>query len=710
MGSTVLSKRMLKFSPLWIVLIISETNHALYDPHCNGKTVIVHLFEWRWSSIAEECERFLSNAGYCGVQVSPPNEHVVLPQDDYPWWQRYQPVSYHLDSRSGTRAEFQDMVERCNSVGVRIYVDAVINHMAGMDREGTGSGGSPFNTMNENHDFPAVPYSDADFTPRELCPSGCGCVDNYGDPNIVRNCYLVGLSDLYGATDHVQEMIAGYFNDLIDMGVAGFRVDAAKHMWPEDIAGIQSKLHSLSTKHGFPKESSPFFYHEVIDRNDGAVLVDEYFDLGWVTEFRYSQKIGWAANGDWGMFGGLYDPGWGMGPADRAFVFVDNHDNQRGHGGGGDVVTHQAPELYTAAVCFMLAFDYGFTRVMSSYFFGDDAEMGPPHLDDGQYTTADVPINDDGSCGGGWVCEHRWNAISKMPAFRTACDGAPSENFWSEGDAVGMARTGKGYFAMSKRPLTKTVNTGMPAGEYTNIIDGTKVSVGSDGSASISISNSEGIFAICVGCDGQGPGPTGGPMPSTTTSQNPQPTDRPTDPPTPGEKKRTVIFVEKQTSSGQDVFIRGGVSPSTKVPITMRRLPDQWQLYNDWMVGDNFLDWDGAEDGQGQHYGQDALGTPAGWTTSDYGNQFHHDLNTWGDHYWISDMEMDCSSTKDGWFEVDTFFTNGGEGGESSIQQSACSGNIGGSVPFSTNFHAGRCGYLNVFHYNSNDCSIDSIP
>ncbi len=26
----------------------------------------------------------------------------------------------------------------------------------------------------------------------------------------------------------------------------------------------------------------------MIDRNDGAVLVSEYFDLGWVTEFRYT--------------------------------------------------------------------------------------------------------------------------------------------------------------------------------------------------------------------------------------------------------------------------------------------------------------------------------------------------------------------------------------------------------------------------------------
>ena len=64
----------------------------------------------------------------------------------------------------------------------------------------------------------------------------------------------------------------------------------------------------MPTKHGFSKDSKPFFYHEVIDRNDGAVLVSEYFHLGWVTEFRYSQKIGCAANGDWGMFGGLYDP------------------------------------------------------------------------------------------------------------------------------------------------------------------------------------------------------------------------------------------------------------------------------------------------------------------------------------------------------------------------------------------------------------------
>jgi glycosidase len=39
---------------------------------------------------------------------------------------------------------------------------------------------------------------------------------------------------------------------MIDIGVAGFRVDAAKHMWPEDIAAIQDRLHDLSTKVTLP--------------------------------------------------------------------------------------------------------------------------------------------------------------------------------------------------------------------------------------------------------------------------------------------------------------------------------------------------------------------------------------------------------------------------------------------------------------------------
>ena len=40
------------------------------NPACDSKQVIVHLFEWKWIDIALECERFLAQNGFCGVQVT----------------------------------------------------------------------------------------------------------------------------------------------------------------------------------------------------------------------------------------------------------------------------------------------------------------------------------------------------------------------------------------------------------------------------------------------------------------------------------------------------------------------------------------------------------------------------------------------------------------------------------------------------------------
>lgn len=43
----------------------------------------------------------------------------------------YQPVSYKLDGRMGTREELISLINTCRSHGLRIYVDAVLNHMTG---------------------------------------------------------------------------------------------------------------------------------------------------------------------------------------------------------------------------------------------------------------------------------------------------------------------------------------------------------------------------------------------------------------------------------------------------------------------------------------------------------------------------------------------------------------------------------------------------
>lgn len=57
----------------------------------------------------------------------------------------------------------------------------------------------------------------------------------------MRNCKLVGLNDLNQGTDYVRGKIRDYLNTLIGYGVAGFRIDASKHMWPGDMKVMSGK-------------------------------------------------------------------------------------------------------------------------------------------------------------------------------------------------------------------------------------------------------------------------------------------------------------------------------------------------------------------------------------------------------------------------------------------------------------------------------------
>ena len=76
----------------------------------------------------------------------------------------------------------------------------------------------------------------------------------------------MGLCDLDGAQSYVQDVQAKYMNDLLSIGVAGFRVDAAKHMWVADIEALQAKLNDVNGG------GRPYFYMEVIDQCRQIIL------------------------------------------------------------------------------------------------------------------------------------------------------------------------------------------------------------------------------------------------------------------------------------------------------------------------------------------------------------------------------------------------------------------------------------------------------
>lgn len=108
-------------------------------------------------------------------------EHLRCDERGRPWWEVYQPMSYEIGTRSGTEAEFADMVQRCNAVGIRVIVDVVLNHMTGDWAVAIGVGGTP--AVPEERDYPGVPYTVEHFNP--FCEA-----NNYQDAEIVIYIFL----------------------------------------------------------------------------------------------------------------------------------------------------------------------------------------------------------------------------------------------------------------------------------------------------------------------------------------------------------------------------------------------------------------------------------------------------------------------------------------------------------------------------------------
>ncbi|XP_059050934.1 alpha-amylase 4N-like [Achroia grisella] len=451
------------------------------------RSTIVHLFEWKWRDIADECERFLAPHGFSGVQVSPPSENIIIHLNDNtrPWYERYQVMSYKLVTRSGNAEEFLNMTKRCNKVGVRIYADVVVNHMTGDNRNNIGTGGSTADF--QKYSYPAVPYTEEHFH-HPFC-----FINNYYNVTEVRDCQLNGLKDLNQSMAYVRQKITKYFNHLIELGVAGFRVDAAKHMWPSDLKKIYSRLNNLNVDFGFPPNSKPYIYQEVIYYGNEPIKPSEYTPIGDVTEFRVGSEwanifrtnnpLKWLVS--WGEQ-------WGLLPSDSALTFIDNHDTQR----NGGVLTYKQSRAYKAAIAFILAHPYGEPRIMSSYFF-NEIHQGPPS--DSNENIISPSVNKDDTCGNGWVCEHRWRQIYQMVAFRNAVGKERVQNWWDNGNnQIAFSSGNKGFiiFNVEGRNLNESLQTGLPPGDYCDVITGKrqgttctgrKVTVGNNGYANINV-------------------------------------------------------------------------------------------------------------------------------------------------------------------------------------------------------------------------------
>jgi len=415
----------------------------VWSHHCNvsgQKHIMAHLFEWTWPEIANECETYLGPSGFSVVQISPPTEHVIGDS----WSTRYQPVSFKLESRSGTEEQFEDMIRRCKKVGVSIMVDAILNHMASPvaqvpreDRdEGKQCGGQEESAKVSTtpcEGWSKTPYGNREFRAgtkgldyferSQFHHYGGNLESNCGIPPWTNNrflCDLFGLVDLDTENVLVQSQLQNYLKVLFQRGITMLRLDAAMHVYPETFLAILQ---------GFPFDYvvQEFFPGPLQFEKDTLVKAGM---VGTFTNFDFGFQVAQVLFDSWKdekwvdstpRFGDLLHIGnpspdcvYGICktpyPSELSLLFIDNHDQQRQrwkpiHGGppkspvcrwDGKSVGDCRPmfkhgTLYNFAQLFMLAYPYGDgVRIMSSYAF-EDFDQGPPGVANGSWRDAPLP-------------------------------------------------------------------------------------------------------------------------------------------------------------------------------------------------------------------------------------------------------------------------------------------------------------------------------
>jgi alpha-amylase len=174
-------------------------------------------------------------------------------------------------------------------------------------------------------------------------------------------------------------------------------------------------------------------------------------------------------------------------PSRKELVWIENHDTER----NGSTLNYKDPNN-TIANEFMLAWPHGIPQVYSSF-----AWKAP---DDSPPSDANGLITDTNCTNGTWVCVDRITGVRNMVGFHNYVGNAPVSNWYDDGvNLIAFSRGNRGFFSTNNTNAAKTVTvqTGLRAGTYCDIIHGSRtrsgtcsgptVRVGGNGKATITV-------------------------------------------------------------------------------------------------------------------------------------------------------------------------------------------------------------------------------
>lgn len=189
---------------------------------------ILHLFQWRINDIIPELKT-IKDQGFDAIQISP----IQGTKDSgMEWWKLYQPINLKIGNEQiGSKKDLINLIQEARKYNIRIIVDIVLRHVAG------------------DETYPLKPHRNVD---PELLPYLAEPIDAVNIDNdrwqCTRRC--TGMPMLNYDDSNLMKLYRRFLDELVFIGVDGFRLDQLKHYALPEEGGKALELFSRYNMYG----------------------------------------------------------------------------------------------------------------------------------------------------------------------------------------------------------------------------------------------------------------------------------------------------------------------------------------------------------------------------------------------------------------------------------------------------------------------------
>lgn len=235
-------------------------DYGLVDNVQDGQ--ILQCWNWSYNGIKANMKK-IAEQGFSAIQTSPIQtikETTQNRQMSGSWWVYYQPSNFSIETNGqnacGTKSEFKAMCDEAHKYGVKVIVDAVLNHLAN-NGDNTLSPTIPDDIRNDSscwHDISKNSWYATRYDITQYC--------------------MGGLPDLNTSNTKIQNYAISFLKEAIDAGADGFRFDGAKHIETPVDSGCASQFwpNVLGAATSYAKSKrgiTPYYYGEILDKVTG---------------------------------------------------------------------------------------------------------------------------------------------------------------------------------------------------------------------------------------------------------------------------------------------------------------------------------------------------------------------------------------------------------------------------------------------------------